>query len=106
MKARVLFLISLAILATPALSQHIAGFTSLGAVQTKGGNQITAIPNPGTNKIYVSDTTAPGEIIVVNAATRSVSTTIPVGTGGSEIRVNSTTNTIYAFNGQSIYVID
>jgi DNA-binding beta-propeller fold protein YncE len=107
MKARAQLLISLfAILATPAFSQYIAGYTSLGAVQTHGGNQIVAISNPGSNKIYVSDTTAPGEIIVVNAPTRSVSATIPVGTGGSEIRVNSATNTIYAFNGQSIYVID
>jgi DNA-binding beta-propeller fold protein YncE len=107
MKFKALLMFSLlAMLASPAFSQNIAGFTSLGAHQTSGGNQITAIPNPGTNKVYVSDTTAPGEIIVVNAATRSVSSTIPVGSGTSEIRVNSATNTIYAFNGQDIYVID
>jgi DNA-binding beta-propeller fold protein YncE len=109
MKRTGLLLISLfaipAIFASPAFSQRIVAFTSLGPTYTRGGG-IWPTVNPGTNKIYVVDTTASGEIIVVDGTTHAVSTTIPVGTGGSQVRVNSTTNTVYAFNGQSIYVID
>ena len=111
MKPTVLLLISIfaisAIFITPAFSQHIVGYTSLGAVQTSGGNQISEAPNPVTNKIYVSNTTAPGTVMVVSGTTHTVTATIAVGSGSPLIRVNSTTNTIYALNGdQTISVID
>jgi len=92
---------------TPAFSQHIVGFTSLGPTQTKtNGNEIMEVPNPATNKIYVSDTLAPGTLIVVSGTTHTASS-ISFGSGVPIVTVNSTTNTIYALSGdQNIYVID
>jgi DNA-binding beta-propeller fold protein YncE len=109
MKRTGLLLISLfaipAMLASPAFSQKIVGYATLGAPYTHGFN-VWSTPNPRTNKIYVSDVASPGKIIVVNGATRTISSTITAGTYGSEIRVNSTTNKVYAFDGTNIYVID
>lgn len=95
-----------AMLASTAFSQHILGYTSLGARFTKG-SYILPTPNPRTNKIYVSDAASQGQIIVVNGATRTVSSTIAVGTYGAQIVANPNTNTVYAYTGdQNIYVID
>src|SRR3974390_1025645 len=94
-----------AMLAYPAFSQRIAGYVSLGASDARGTN-IESTPNPRTNKIYVSDVASPGEIIVVNGATRAISSTITVGTQGSQIVVDSNNNEAYAFDSTNIYVID
>jgi DNA-binding beta-propeller fold protein YncE len=94
-----------ALLPCPAFSQKIVGYASLGAAYTHGFN-IWSTPNPRTNKIYVSDVASPGEIIVVNGATRTISSTIAAGTNGSQIVVDPNHNKVYAFDGTNIYVID
>jgi YVTN family beta-propeller protein len=103
MKHRVLFLISSLILSaaltSPAFSQRILGFTSLGSPANQG--QIYSAPNTATNKIYVTDTTVPGVVTVVDGATRAILTTITVGAGGSQVVADPTTNVIYAFSGQA-----
>jgi len=104
--ALAVFLVIYALLASPAFSQHILSFTSLGDPFTKG-SYITSTVNPTTNKIYVSDVASPSEIIVIDGTTRTISSTIALGLQGAQIVVNSRTNTVYAFTGdQNIYVID
>jgi DNA-binding beta-propeller fold protein YncE len=110
MKRLVLSLISslavCAMLSSQAFSQHIVGTTSLGSHSTQG--EIFSTPNSATNKIYVTDTTAPGVVTVVDGATRSILTTITVGAGGSQVVADPTTNIMYAMSGQAqtISVID
>lgn len=106
--ALIVFLAIFAACSTPAFSQHIVGYTSLGPSLTKtGDNEIIEVPNPATNKIYVSDTTASGELIVVSGTTHTVSSTVAVGSGTPTVTIDSTSDIIYALGGdQNIYVID
>src|SRR5262245_25008254 len=98
-----LFVINV-ILACPAFSQKIAGYVNLGSPCCRY-SVIASIANPRTNKIYVADPGSPEKIIVVNAATRTISSTITV-TGTSDIQVDSNHNKVYAFDGTNIYEID
>jgi DNA-binding beta-propeller fold protein YncE len=103
MKHRALFLISSlaisAMLVSPAFSQKFLGYTVLGSPTMQG--QIYSAADFVTNKIYVSDTTAPGVLTVVSGATRSILTTITVGAGGSQAVADPATGIVYAFSGQA-----
>src|SRR5579864_2258556 len=82
-----------------AHAQQLVGHISLGNHQ-KTRNEIFPAANSSTAKIYVNDSVNPGEVIVVDGATRTVLTTIAVDANGSQNVVNPVTNTIYAFNSQ------
>jgi DNA-binding beta-propeller fold protein YncE len=103
MKRYSLFLISsltvCAALTAPAFSQRLLGYTSLGVPAKLG--QIYSAPNTATNKIYVTDSTVPGVVTVVDGGTRAVFTNITVGPGESQVVADPITNAIYAFSGQA-----
>jgi DNA-binding beta-propeller fold protein YncE len=110
MNRSALFLISSitlsAALPTLAFSQRLLGYTPLGSPAKLG--QIYSAPNPATNKIYLTDSTAPGIVTVVDGNTRAILTTITVGAGASQVIADPATDTIYAFSGeaQTISVIN
>jgi hypothetical protein len=88
-----------AVLVSPAFSQHIAGYTSLGPYNLHG-TFVPNAPNPVTNKIYANSfsSTPTTTISVINGTTHTVTSSITASAGVLVLAVNSTTDTIYSLN--------
>ena len=107
MKSTTLSLLALSVtLGSSAFAQQIVGYTSLGAYN-RGGTFVNNAPNPVTNKIYASTSTAPAAISVISGSTHKVTASVTASANVEVLAVNSTTNTIYSLNqDQTISVID
>jgi hypothetical protein len=95
-------------LASPAFSQKILGYTSLGTYNIRG-TDILNEPNPVTNKIYASSFSAgyTTTIDVISGTTHKVTTSVTANAGVTALVVNATTDTIYSLNEDgTVTVID
>jgi hypothetical protein len=96
-------------LASPAFSQKIIGYTSLGTYNGKG-TYVQNAPNPVTNKIYANSSTGAAyttTIDVISGTTHKIITSITANAGVAVLAVNPNTNTIYSMNQDAtVTVID
>jgi DNA-binding beta-propeller fold protein YncE len=96
-------------LASPAFSQKIVGYTSLGTYNGEGTYVLNA-PNPVTNKIYANSSTSLAyttTIDVISGTTHKIATTVTANAGVTVLAVNPTTDTIYSLNEDgTVTVID
>lgn len=110
MKKTLLPLLALILaLASPAFSQKVVGYTSLGTYNG-AGTYVQNAPNPVTNKIYANSSTSLGyttTIDVINGTTHKITTSVTANAGVAALVVNPTTNKIYSMNQDAtITVID
>jgi DNA-binding beta-propeller fold protein YncE len=97
-----------ATLVSPAFSQHIDGYTSLGTYNLRGTYVLNA-PNPVTNKIYANSqsSTPTTTIDVISGTTHKITTSVTANAGVYVLAVNSATNSIYSLNVDgTVSVID
>ena len=111
MKRTLLSLLALTLaLASPAFSQKIAGYTSLGSPDYAAGTYVLNAPNPVTNKIYANsftDLAYTTTIDVISGTTHKIITSLTANAGVAKLTVNATTNTIYSMNADgTVTVID
>jgi DNA-binding beta-propeller fold protein YncE len=96
-------------LASPAFSQKIVGYTSLGTYSGHG-SYVQNAPNPVTNKIYANSSTGlsyTNTIDVISGTTHKITTSVTANAGVAVLAVNPTTNKIYSMNQDAtITVID